>query len=232
MRIHLLIVLFALGTAAPAQSATRNFGISSFTKIRVDGPYRVALATGVAPYAKAEGSAPALDRIAMEVRGDTLIVHPNPSWGGYPGSDVGSVQIRIGTHDLTSASLNGSGSLAIDQAKGLSFALNVQGSGAGEIGKVDVDQLNVRIVGTASGKLSGQAKKLTVLVRGVSALNAADLKITDASISADGSATIDANVDDSAEVNAWGPATVRLSGKPSCALKLAGSASVSGCKPQ
>ena len=53
MRILLPSLAVALVVAAPVQAATRNFGITSFTKIRVEGPYRVTLATGVAPFAKA-----------------------------------------------------------------------------------------------------------------------------------------------------------------------------------
>ena len=229
MRTRLPIALIALGLSASAGAGTRNFGITSFTKIRIDGPYKVALATGVAPFAQADGSPAALDRVAVEVRGDTLIVHPNQSWGGYPGSDIGPVQINIGTHDLTAASMNGSGSLTIDRVKGLSFALSVQGSGVAEIVDVQIDQMNVRLEGTASGKLGGQSLKLTALVRGVSALDASALSTPHATISADGSATVDAKITDEAEINAWGPATIRLSGQPTCALKLMGSASVSGC---
>ena len=229
MRIHLPIALIALSLSASADAGTRNFGITSFTKIRVDGPYKVTLATGVAPFAQADGSPAALDRVAVEIRGDTLIVHPNQSWGGYPGSDIGPVQVNVGTHDLTAASMNGSGSLVIDRVKGLSFALTVQGSGAAEIGDVQIDQMNVRLEGTASGKLGGQSLKLTALVRGVSSLDASALSTPHATISADGTATVDAKITDDAEINAWGPATIRLSGQPTCALKLMGSASVSGC---
>ena len=50
-----------LAIAAPAHAADRNFGVTSFTKIRISGPYRVSLATGVAPFAKASGS-PARER--------------------------------------------------------------------------------------------------------------------------------------------------------------------------
>lgn len=216
--------------AAPADAATRNFGITSFTKIRVEGPYKVGLATGVAPFAKASGSPAALDRVAIEVQGETLIVHANPSWGGYPGIDPGPVEVSLGTHDLTSATLFGAGSLSIDRIKGLSFGLTLQGSGAAEIGDVAADQMNVRIEGSGSAKLAGEAKKLTALVRGVSALNAKGLSTPDAAISVDGTATVDANVTDTARVDGWGAATIRLTGAPSCAVKVSGSTSVSGCK--
>ena len=229
MRIFLLAA--ALGAiAAPAPAATRSFGITDFQKIRVDGPFRVTLKTGVAPFASASGSAAALDRVAIEVRGDTLIVHNSvDSWGGYPGQDPGPVEISIGTHDLSSAWLNGSGALSIDQVKGLKFDLSVQGSGLGEIGQASIDQLSVSLTGTATAKLAGDAGKLTAYIRGVSDLEAADLSTKDATLGAYGAATIAASVSNSALVEATGPATLRLSGNPSCTLRVSGSVSVSGC---
>jgi hypothetical protein len=231
MRTFLFAVSASLALAAPANAATRNFGIDGFTKIRVEGPYKVALTTGVAPFAKATGSTTALDRIAIEVRGDTLVIQTDPSaWGGYPGQDPGPVEISVGTHDLSSAALTGAGSVAINRVKGLSFALSVQGSGAARIDDVAADQMEVNLAGTASAKLKGRSLKFTALVRGLSSLDAANLATPDTHITADGSATIDANATDTARIDAWGPATIRLSGRPSCTLKLSGSTSVSGCR--
>lgn len=219
-----------LGVASPADAAIRNFGITSFTKIRVSGPYKVSVATGIAPFARASGSPNAIDRVAIEVRGDTLVVQSNPSWGGYPGIDAGPVEVSVGTHELTSASLAGSGAVAIDRVKGLSFALTIQGSGAGDIASVAADQVNVSLEGTANARLAGKSGKLTALVRGVSTLDAAKLSTPSADVDVDGTATVDANVTDIARVNGWGPATVRLTGRPACNLKISGSASVTGCR--
>jgi hypothetical protein len=226
-----LFAAFALSAlAAPACGATRNFGVSSFTKIRVDGPYKVTIATGVPVFARASGTAAAIDRVAVEVRGDTLVVGSNPSWGGFPGIDPGPVEVSVGTHDLTNASLIGAGSLAIDKVKGLTFVLSIQGSGAGEIADANADQLTVNLDGSANAKLSGRAGKLTVLARGLSTLNAAGLTTPNAAISADGTATVDTKVTETARIDAWGPATIRLSGQPSCTVKVTGSVTVSGCK--
>ena len=230
MRI-LVLAAALVAIASPAGAATRNFGITGFEKVRIDGPFLVKLSTGVAPFARATGAPAALDRVAVEVRGNTLVVHNNlDSWGGYPGKNVGPVTIELGTHDLSAAWLNGSGTIAIDRVKGLTFDLSVQGSGAGEIGQVAVDQLNVSVVGTASARLAGAAAKMTAVIRGISTLDAAALSIKDATLGADGAATIAATVGDSVTVDATGPATVRLSGRPACILRVSGSASVTGCR--
>lgn len=226
-----LIAATLLAVASPASAATRNFGINSFEKLRIEGPYRVRLATGVAPFAKASGSPAALERIALEMRGNTLLVRANSSgWGGgYPGLDMGSVEITLGTHDLTSASLTGSGALQIDKVKGLSFDLSVQGSGVAAIGQTNVDQLKVGVGGSGSVTLAGQAGMMTAVVRGVSSLQAQNLTTKDATIGAEGTATVDAKVTNSAKVDGNGAMTVRFTGSPACTLRVSGSASVSGC---
>lgn len=231
MRTSLLLAAMLTAIASPASAASRNFGVSGFTKIRVDGPYKVNVTTGIPPFAKASGSSAALDRVAIDVRGDTLVVHPGSgSWGGYPGADAGPVQIDIGVHELSNAWVNGSGSLSISRVKGLSFALSVQGAGDARIDNVDVDQMNVGLVGSANAKLAGKAKKLTALVRGISTLTAADLQANDAAVGAQGAATVDANVTNSVKVDATGNATIRFAGRPACTLKVVGSTTVSGCK--
>ena len=230
MRTFLLAIFAAVALASPASAATRNFGVESFTKIRVDGPFKVTLSTGVPPFARATGSTNGLDRVAVEIQGQTLVIRSQDSWGGYPGTDLGPVEVSVGTHDLASATLNGAGSITIDRVKGLTFALSLQGSGSGQIGDVAIDQMSVSLVGSANAKLTGHAGKLTALVRGISSLDAAALTTPNAQISADGTSTVDANVTDTAKVAGWGPATIRLAGRPSCTVKTSGSTSVSGCR--
>lgn len=218
--------------AAPAGAATRNFGVSGFDRIRVEGPFKVRLTTGVAPFAIATGgSAAALDSVSIDVQGRTLVVRGNrSSWAGYPGAAKGPVEISIGTHELSAAGLNGSGSLAIDKARGLSFDLSVQGAGSASIDSVTVDQLKISISGTASASVAGTAPKLTAIVRGISSLDASGLAVKDATIGAQGPATVRARVTNSAKVDAQGAATIEIAGNPACTVKAAGSASVGGCR--
>ena len=231
MRFYLFASALIVAAWQPAGAATRNFGITSFDRIRVDGPYRVQLKTDVPPFAKASGSPAAIDRVSIEVMGRTLIVRSNQSWGTYPGQDVGPVEISIGTHDLTSAWLNGSGSLEIDRIKGLSFVLTTQGSGIVQVGDAQVDTLNVSVAGNASAVVAGRVGKISARVRSLSVLDASNLQAKDADLGAEGPATIKGNVSNAAKVSASGVSTVTLSGNPACTSTVTGSASVSGCKP-
>ncbi len=228
--LRLILPLCAL-TASPAAAAERNFGVSGFDRVRVEGPYIVRLTVGVAPFARASGSPRALEGVAMDVQGRTLVVRPNrSSWGGYPGEQTGPVEIAIGTHELSAAWLNGSGSLAIDKVRSLAFELSVQGAGSASIASVDVDQLKVSVAGAGITHLSGRSARISAMIRGSSVLEAGSLAVKDAVFGAEGPATIRARVSGTAKIDAIGAAQVEIAGKPACTVRTAGSATVLGCK--
>ena len=231
MRIVIPIIALLACLPTPADAATRTFGVSGFDRIRIDGPFKVRLATGVAPFAVANGSGPGLDSVALDVEGRTLVVRNNrSSWGGFPGDAKGPVEISIGTHELNAAWVNGSGSLDIDRLRGLSFDLSVQGAGSASVGQATVDQLKIAIAGAGSVSIAGVAPKLTALVRGVSTLDAARLIASDAIIGAQGPATVRLTVTGSAKVDAQGAVVVDLAGRPACTVKATGSATINGCR--
>lgn len=233
MRFHLppLLILVLAGVAAPAPAAERSFTVTGFDRIRLDGPFRVRLATGVAPFAKASGSPAALNGVSVEVQGQTLVVRKSPGgWGGYPGESPGPVEISLGTHDLTAAWLNGAGSLAIDKAKAQSFDLSVQGAGSVTIGRLIADKLRVGISGSGSAAVTGKAADVRAIVRGTGSFDGAGLSSKDASIGAEGTTTVKLSASNSAKVDAQGLAVVELGQRPSCTLRVHGSATVSGCR--
>jgi hypothetical protein len=231
LTLALSLTLAAAPAAAAAPVTTRTFTVTGFDRIRVDGPFKVQLATGVAPYARARGTAAALDGVDIDVEGRTLVVRPSStSWGGYPGQAIGPVEIALGTHDLSTAWINGSGTLAVDRIKGLSFDLAVQGAGSAAIGNAQVDQLKIAMSGSGTVKVAGTAPKLTATVRGTSVLEARALAVKDAVIGAEGTPTVRANVSGTAKVDATGVAMVELAGGPACEVKAHGSATISGCR--
>jgi hypothetical protein len=226
-----LLALASLPATAAAPVAQRNYSVTSFDRIRVDGPYEVRLKTNVAPFARASGSQASLDGVSVRVEGRTLIVRPSSGgWGGYPGENRGPVTIEVGTHDLGTAWLNGAGTLIIDKIKGLGFDLAIQGSGSARIDSADIDQLKLGISGAGSTRIAGRAANMTATVRGTSSLDAEGLTVKDAVIGAEGPAIVRATVTNAAKVDALGLAAVTLAGKPACTVNAKGSASVTGCK--
>ena len=235
-RLPLIALLLLASLPSPSKGAPppqqRNFSVPGFDRVRVDGPYQVALKTGVAPYARAKGATAAvLDSVSIKVEGRTLVVRPaSGGWGGYPGERRGPVTIELGTHDLTTAWLNGAGSLSIDKVRGLGFDLAIHGAGSARIDAVEIDQLKLGMSGAATARLSGKAGRVTAVVRGSSSLDGEALKVKDASIGAEGPSLVRLAASETAKVDAMGLAAVTLTGNPACTVKAQGSASVSGCR--
>ena len=229
--ILVLLALASLPAVAAAPATKRNFSVTGFDRVRIDGPYQVSLKTNVTPFARATGPAAALEGLSVQVQGRTLVVRKNSSgWGGYPGEVRGPVTIEVGTHELASAYVNGAGSLDIDKVRGLAFSVDINGPGTARIGQADVDQLKVGITGAGTARLAGKAKKLTAIVRGTSSFDAEGLQSNDAVIGADGPSIVRANVTNSVKVDANGLASITLTGGPACTVKAQGSANVVGCK--
>jgi len=232
MRLSLL-AFAALSLAAPATAATRNFGIEDFDRIRVTGPFKVQLVTGVAPFAKATGASDAIDGVSIEVQGRTLVVQQNASnWSSFPGQNSGLVTISIGTHDLSAAWLNGSGSLSIDHVKASSFELSVQGAGSASIGSITADTLKLGMSGSGSATISGMAPQLTATLFGASTFDGPALTAKDATIGAQGTAVIKLTATDAVKIDAEGPVTLTFGGNPACTLRSQGPADVTGCRSE
>ena len=224
----LAFCIAALPSAATA--AERTLSVTSFDRVRIEGPFKVTVTTGVSPFAKIIGSASAFDSVTVDQQGRTLIVRPNSSnWGGYPGQSRGSVEVSVGTGDLSAAWVNGAGSLAINRVKGLSFNLAVQGSGSAAIGNASVDRLDVGLSGAGNATIAGTVPKLTAIVRGSSSLDASGLAVKDATIGAEGPSQVRATASNSAKIDAKGVAGVELSGGGACTVNTQGSATVTGC---
>ena len=226
-------ILALCATALSASSATaaeRTLSVTTFDKVRIDGPYSVRLTTGVSPFAKVSGSAAAIDAVSVDQQGKTLIVRGNPSaWGGNPGQSRGPVEISVGTQDLAAAYVNGPGSLQVNRIKGLSFDLSVQGSGSASIADAKVDQMKINISGVGTVSIAGSAPKLTALVRGTSSLDASGLAVKDATVGAEGPAQVRVTATNSAKVDARGVSSVEVAGGGACTVKAQGSAVITGC---
>jgi hypothetical protein len=223
--------LLALAAAVPAGAAERNYSVTDFDRVQVDGPYRVSLTTGRSSAARAEGSTEALDQVAVDVQGGTLRVRRNRSaWGGYPGEGSGPVSIALTTRDLRNASVVGSGTLDIDRAKGLRVDLSVSGSGRLTVGAVEADNLVVGLLGGGRITVAGRARQLKATLQGSGDLAAAGLSADEAQIVSDTAGNVAVAVTRSAKVTATGPGDVEIVGGPSCIVQAKGSGRVA-CGP-
>ena len=232
MRLHLLLAAIAASLAASsAGAATRSFTITGFERVRVDGPYQIKLTSNVAPFARASGSQAALDALSVAVEGRTLVIRSSASgWSSTPNRPTGPVEIAVGTHEIASAFVNGSGSLDISEVRGLAFDFSLQGSGGVTIRKVAVDRLKAIASGSGKVELAGKAELASLYVRGSSSLDGTGFAVKAATIGVDGSSSVKVNAIDTAKVEAQGPSMVQLTGRPACTVRTQGPAEVTGCR--
>ena len=214
--------------ASPALAAQRDYSITDFDRVEVNGPYQVSLTVGRSSTARASGTIEALDRIELEVQGTTLRIHPNHSaWGGYPGRpEGGPITITLTTQQLRSAIVNGAGQLSIDKARGLRLDLSVTGSGELQAGTIDADTLSLALLGSGRMKLAGKAKAVRGEFHGSGSLEADALTTSDAQIVGDTAGSVRLAATRTATVISTASGDVTILGSPACTVKLSGNGSV------
>ena len=230
MRKRILGLLWIAALIAPAQSAERNFAISSFDKMRIEGPYGVEVITGKGSAARASGSAQALDRLSVSVQGETLIIKPDRSgWGGWPGQpgDAAGAAIAVATPQLAGLQINGSGSVKINRMAGPRLNLIVSGSGDVSVAGLESDYLTLTLQGAGRIMLAGKTANARIALLGAGDINAAALLATDADVTAAGSGAIRLASGRSVRVNASGSGNVVITGNPACVVNNRGSGQVS-----
>lgn len=225
----LALMALCVGANASAAGLPRSFTITTFDRVRVEGPYAVSLAVGRAPSAKAEGTPAQLDAIDLRVEGRTLIIRQR-SGTQSNGNSSAAVKIAVSTPDLRSAALIGAGSLSIDKLKGLSLDVGVQGPGSLQVGDVQADRLVAVAQGSGSVTLAGRIKAGSIANRGTASVDASALRATDLTLSSEGAGEVRAAASNQATVNAAGTVQIYLTGNPACQTRISGSATVSGCR--
>lgn len=221
-----LIALCAL-IAQPALAADKSFSVTSFDRIRVEGPFAVTVVTGRAVSARARGDLRGLDALQLSVEGRTLTVRATGSgWGGYPGEKAGPIAIALATPELSVARVSGSGSLSIDRMRGARISAGVEGAGKLAIARADTDRLELAIAGTGTLSIAGTAKLASATVRGNGMLDAGGLSVDDLQISSEGGSAVTMSARHTAKVAASGTGDIIVLGKPACTVNRIGSGRV------
>jgi hypothetical protein len=223
-----LAFLSLVAAAMPSAAAERRYSLTDFDRVLIEGPIQVRLTTGLPTSGSAAGSQQSLDSISVEVQGSTLHVRPNrSSWGGYPGgARPPSPSVTIAARGLRAATVNGSGSLAIDKARGLRLDLTLTGSGGIAIGAVDVDNLGVTMIGAGKVSLAGRAKQARIIVQGSGELAAPALRVDDVQATIETAGNVALTAVRSAKVKSTGAGDVTIAGSAACTVEALGSGAV------
>lgn len=226
-RAALLFAVVPFTLPAGASAAERTFSIADFQRIRVVGPFRVEVVADRLTTARGKGSHDALDRVRLDVQGQTLFVRlDRTNFGGSDSQDPPAV-ITIRAPALKEATLAGSGSLSLTGMKGLRVAVVVEGSGSLSAKNVQADRMDIGVVGTGTVTLAGKARNATITGRGAGSVNGRALSVDDLSVTWESAGDADLTAKRTAKVSATGTGNVVVAGRPACTVSNDGNGQVS-----
>lgn len=213
----------------PGPVVSRAFQVGNFTEIEVAGPFDVDVKTGGTPGVSARGNQNLIDRLQVEVRGNTLVIRPKKDrrWFGGGWSVNGKGALSITVPMIRAASLAGAGDMRIDAVRGDSFEGSIAGSGDLRLGTVEVESLKVGIAGSGDAAAgSGRVERAEYNIAGSGGVDASGIAAEDLEVSIAGSGDIRAQATGRAKIDIVGSGNVDVTGGAKCSVSKAGSGNV------
>jgi hypothetical protein len=220
-----LAALFALTltAAAPQAGDQRSFMVTSFDRIRIDGPFQVEVVHGSYARAVAEGDARSLQQVSVRVEGDTLVIGMGTQgWELRSGRQVTAPHVRITAPALRTLLVNGGGSVHADTMHGDKIDLGLNGDGTLAVDTLEADTLTATLTGTGGMRFAGQARAARLHVNGAGTLDAGGFTASDAVVISETTGTIALKARYSAQVMAFGTGTVQVGGPADCSVSGSG----------
>ena len=217
--IRPLLTIALAFLALPASAADRTYTITSFDRVRVEGPFDVQLTVGNAgASARASGDSDTLANLDIEVQGTTLVVRKGTSgWGERGKPDGPAPVITLVTSNLRTATVIGGGKLV---AKGSirSQRLDFQVSGAGSIDAqgIDSDELSVTVIGAGNVALAGRSNRARMLTNGPGTIMAIPLIAGNLLVRLDGPGETQASARFTADLTSTGLGRIVVAGGAKC----------------
>jgi hypothetical protein len=218
----------AILMAGPALADQRGYSVTSFTRMRVEGPVTIVLQNSNSTAGRAEGDRQAIDRIRVESTSDLLKVGiDRTNWtGDAPTRSNARATLYLSTPRLETLYVIGAGDVRIDRIRGSRFTLVLSGSGRTTIDNLDVEQLTVSINGAGSAKLAGKAKQVRIRSQGEANVDGAALVADDSDVALMGAGEIHLTANRTARNALNGSGRITIDGNPACSGTGEGSGEV------
>jgi len=217
-----LLALILTMIALPAAAADRSYVVTSFDRVRVEGPFDVRLTVANAGASgSASGDPAVLDTLDIQVQGTTLVVRKGANGWGERGKAGGPAPvITLVTPNLRSASVIGGGKLAI-KGRIRSQQLDFQISGTGSIDAqgIDSDQLTATLIGAGNVALAGRSGRARLQTNGSGTIMAMPLSVGDLMVVLDGPGETQATARFTANLTSTGLGRIVVSGSAACTVK-------------
>lgn len=204
----------------PAEAADRSVAVTNFDRVRIDGPFAVALTTRASPNARISGDPRVLETVSVTFDGGTLVVRRDAAAAARAPKNVAAPTITLTTRDLRSASIIGAGQLTVaGPVAGPRVDLTVTGPGSITANGLAADQLIATLIGTGQLTLGGTARAARLLANGAGTIAAADLLANEAIVRTDGSTAVTVTARYTANATSTGLGPITILGKPECKVR-------------
>ena len=214
IRTAFALLASALVVATPALAAERRVDLSSFDKLRVEGPFRVIMTTGPLPRGALSGDGAALRQVEAQVMGSTLVVRRA---GGGTGRGDAPVTLTLAAPPLSGVTVIGGAQVTVQAMKGSALNMSVTGTGEVRVGRADGDQLAATLFGPARLTIEGgRVGKARLAANGPASIAAEALEAGDLTVTLDGPGEIAARARYMATVANGGLGRVTVAGTPKC----------------
>jgi hypothetical protein len=216
--------------------------LSAFTRIQVNGDFKVKVDTGNSSLVTVKADENLLDRIGTYVSGDKLIIESSLSEclnSSHP------IEINVVTPSVNIIDLNGSGSVYCYGLKAESLLLSLSGSGQIQCTQVKASSATLDLAGSGNIDCAADVKSLTSKIEGSGEIRIngtalrSDFKVigsghqragefnTDVCIAyISGSGIIDTDVNNSLDVTIIGSGIVNYFGNPVITSHISGSGKI------
>ncbi len=227
-RVMRMLILLSLAVATAASAAERKLFVSSFDRLRVDGPFRVDVVTGRSPAGRITGDPRQLDGVEVRQEGDTLVVRRTSARDEElpRGDGAQPVIVTLATPTLAGAYLVGTGALSIAGMTGDRIDLSIAGAGTIGVTGADAAALNATSIGTGRITIAGRAASARLLVNGAGGVQADKLDAGELTVRLEGPGEIVARARYNAAVTNTGLGRIAVAGSPKCMVKAVTSGSV------
>ncbi len=222
---HLAIGLLAVsGVAAHAED--RRFTVTGFDHIMASGSENITITTGKAASLVATGAAEQLDKLDINVEGNTLRIDHKSHWGWNWGNRD-AVRIAITMPALQGIKASGSGDIVADHGTGPMFESRLSGSGNLRIADIDSSDVVLGITGSGDITAAGKCKQARLTISGSGEMALAGLTCSAVDIGISGSGDVVVRATQEAMTRVSGSGNVVITGGARCQSRTTGRGTIS-----
>lgn len=202
--------------ANPSPYQSREVAVGAFDRLKVSGPFKVAVfVSGEPTRVRVQGPPALLADTVVAVEGDTLTIRfrEGATWSWNPGSGVNVV---VSAPSLAAVNLEGAADVEVYGVHGETFLAATEGSGEVKATGLDVGRVQLATGGAGGISVEGRAREATYVVGGSGSIDAMRLRVRNATIAIGGAGSSYANVSGTANISLSGNGRVEVVGGATC----------------